>query len=185
MLTTIVAPPARAQPSRGGASPLRLGIPFGVSSLNSIETTRRATPFKPKNDSKANWNLRGSFQVPPPAMLSAGRLYADWIRNVDWRTEIRGHEPVRTLDDHRFRPRVEQGARPDGTGAAGTGSLHRHRRSHHPGKEATEAGIAGSDLLGRTCGGAAHGLDQVGTALSSPRPTRRHGGKARHPTQRE
>jgi len=38
--------------------------------------------------------------------------------------------------------------------------------------------------LGRTCGGAARGLDEVGNALSFPRQPRRRGGKARHPTQR-
>jgi len=37
--------------------------------------------------------------------------------------------------------------------------LHRHGRGHHPREETAEARIAGSDLFGRTCGGAAHGLD--------------------------
>jgi len=41
---------------------------------------------------------------------------------VDWRTEIRGNEPVRTRADHRFRPCLEQGARTDGALAAGVGA---------------------------------------------------------------
>src|SRR5882762_3801624 len=64
------------------------------------------------------------------------------------------------------------------------GGLHRHRRCNHPGKEAAEVRIARSDLLGRTRGRAAYGLDEAGNTLSSSWPTRGHGGKARHPAQR-
>src|ERR1700686_121125 len=163
------SPPGQARLSRAGALPLRLEFAFVLSSPNAIETTGRATQLKPKNESKANWNLGGSFQVLPPVILSRRGPHADWIREVDWRTEIRSNEPVRTRADHRFRPRLEQGPRTDGAFAAGAGGLHRHRRGHYPGKKAAEARIPGSHLLGRTSGGAAHGLDEVGNALSFPR----------------
>src|SRR5260370_31835906 len=78
-----------------------------LSSPNAIETTGPAPHFKLKNDSKANGILLLSFRVPRPVMLSRRRPHANWLREVDWRTEIRGHEPVRARHDHRFRPGVE------------------------------------------------------------------------------
>src|SRR6266851_823539 len=148
------------------------------------ETTGQAPQFKPKKQFERLRDSASLVSTSPSCYAFSGRPHADWIREVDWRTEIRRDEPVRTRDDHRFRPCVEQGARPDGAFAAGAGGLHCHRRSHHPGKKTTESRIAGSDLFGRTCGGAAYGLDQAGNALSSPRPTRRRGRKTRHPAQR-
>src|ERR1700682_3802298 len=178
------SPPSQGRLSRAGALLLRSEFAFCSLLPERYRDYRRVTQFKPKNESKANWNLDGSFQVLPPVILSRRGPHADWIREVDWRTEIRGNEPVRTRADHRFRPRLEQGPRTDGAFAAGAGGLHRHRRGHYLGKEAAEARIPGSHLLGRTCGGAAHGLDEVGNALSFPGPSRRRGGKARHPAQR-
>src|SRR6266851_8852698 len=87
-----------------------------------------------------------------------GGPHANWNREVDWGTEIRGHEPVWARDYHRFRPCLEQSARPDGACASGAGCLHRHRRGHDPREEAAEARIAGGNLFWRTSHGTADRL---------------------------
>src|SRR5882762_4091277 len=126
-----------------------LRLPAGPRNLNQ-KTNRKPIGI---------WLARFKFHL----LLSFhGGRHADWIREVDWRTEIRGNEPVRTRADHRFRPCLEPGTRTDGALAAGVGGLQRHRRGHYPGKEAAEARFPRSHLLGRTCGGASPGLSEVG-----------------------
>src|SRR6266849_4826103 len=55
-------PTAQARPLPAGALPLRIGFAFVLSFPNAIETTRRATPFKPENGSKANGIRAARFQ---------------------------------------------------------------------------------------------------------------------------
>src|SRR5882724_3057128 len=117
---------------------------------------------------KSEWLVSDS----PPCYPFSGRPHANCIGEMDWRAEIRGHGPVGTPDNHRFRPRVQQSTRADGIAAVSVGVLHGHGRGNHPRKETPKARVARSDLFRRAGGEATHGLDQAGNTLSPPGPSR-------------
>src|SRR2546429_172774 len=127
----------------------------------------------------------GPLAPPPaPAILAERRPHAKRIRDVDWRTKIRGHQPLWPRHNPRFRPRVQPSSRPDGTPAHGARRLHRHRRRDHSRKEAPKAGLARNHLFGRARQATAHGLEQARNPVPSARPARRYRRQARHPAQR-
>src|SRR5712692_6304263 len=68
---------------------------------------------------------------------------------MDWGAKVCGHEPFGSCDGDGLRPRVEQGARADGTVADGARGMHRDGRCLSPEEKAAKIGITGSRLFRR------------------------------------
>src|SRR5258708_39472945 len=79
-----------------------------------------------------------------------GRTDADRSGAMGKRTKVSSNESVGARDTGGFGSRVQQSAGADGTGADGAGSVHGDGRGGCAAEEASEAGIAGSDLFRRT-----------------------------------
>src|SRR5579863_6070525 len=91
----------------------------------------------------------------------SGDSDADGEREVDWRREVCGYEPVGACGGDRFGSEVEHGDGADGDVADGAGRVHGDRHRDHFEEEAAEAGSVERDLLGRASGGSTAGLDEI------------------------
>src|SRR5260370_286132 len=78
-----------------------------------------------------------------------GRTDADRSGAMGKRTKVSSNESVGARDTGGFGSRVQQSAGADGTGVDGAGSVHGDGHGGCAAEEASEAGIAGSELFRR------------------------------------